>query len=244
MRSRAKNEPGTAHKHYKTMNRIQESQVGMFYTTDGVLTDNNTLWTGSPAMVALVTEFRLNIGSIENATEQQVKDITGHAKAKAAALTAMVNKTLHVGGAGMAYAEATGNRALAEEMNVVPSELRGYRDAIVAQRCQGVHTAANANAAALVGYGVAAADLTDLQATIDAYLALVASPRTKIAQRSAKTAELGALIRDTSKLLDRRMDMLMRGFMVSQPDFFSQYTKARQIVDAGSRKSGEEEKAA
>lgn len=224
-----------AHKNRKTMNAQQEARMGMFYGTNNVLTDNNALWVGTPAMVSLVTEFRANIEAIENALEVQVKDITGHAKAKNVAVEAMIAKTLRVSGVAMAYAEATGNPGLAEEMNVVASELRGYRDAIVAQRCQGLHATATANLAALAGYGIVAADLTDLQAAIDAYLVLVAMPRTKIVVRSVKTNDLGVLIRDTGKLLDRRLDMLMRGFTVSQPDFYSQYTKARMIIDPASQ---------
>lgn len=226
------------------MNAQQESRVNMYYSTGQVLGENSAIWSGTAAMVTLKTEFDANITSIEAALAVQVKDITGHTKAKAVALDTMINKTLQVAGAAMAYAEATKNPGLAEEMNLSASELRNYRDAVVAQRCQGVHVSATTNLAALAGYGVAAADLTELQANIDAYLALVASPRTKIVTRSTKTAELGALIRDTSKLLDRRMDMVMRGFMVSQPDFYSQYTKARMIIDPASQKSTEEKKVA
>lgn len=226
------------------MNAQQEARVNMFYATAQVLDDNNGTWSGTPAMVTLKAEFDANIGSIEAALAVQVKDITGFAKAKAASLDKLVNKTLQVAGAAMAYAEAKKNPGLAEEMNISASELRNYRDAVVAQRCQGVHAAATTNLAALADYGVVAADLTDLQTDIDAYLALVASPRTKIVTRSTKTAELGALIRDTSKLLDRRMDMVMRGFTVSKPEFFSQYTKARMIIDPASQKGAEEKKVA
>ena len=226
------------------MNAQQEARVGMFYSTTQVLDNNNALWSGTPAMGTLKTEFEANISSIESALTVQVKDITGHTKAKSASLEKMISKTLQVAGAAMAYAEATKNPGLAEETNIVASELRNYRDAIVAQRCRGVHTAASGNLAELAGYGIVAADLAELQADIDAYLALVATPRTKIVTRSTKTAELGALIRDTSKLLDRRMDMVMRGFIVSQPEFFSQYTKARMIIDPASQKNSEEKKVA
>ncbi len=226
------------------MNQQQENRFNSMYAAQTVLNDNSALWSGMPAMVALKSEFDANIASIEDAIEVQVKDIKGHTVAKADALEAMIAKTLRVGGAVMAYAGATKNAGLAEEMNVVPSELRGYRDAIVAQRCQGIHAAATTNLAALVGYGVVAADLTELQTLIDAYVALVPKPRNMIVARSVKTGDLGLLLRDTSRLLDRRMDMMMRSFMVSAPDFYSQYTKARMIVDLGGSGEAEEAKVA
>ena len=157
------------------MNAQQEARVNMFYATAQVLEDNNGIWSGTPAMVTLKTEFDANVGSIEAALAIQVKDITGYAKAKAASLEKLVSKTLQVAGAAMAYAEATKNPGLSEEMNISASELRNYRDAVVAQRCQGVHSAATTNLAALAGYGVVAADLTELQADIDAFLALTLS---------------------------------------------------------------------
>jgi len=213
------------------MNKQQEARLNSFYATQSVLHDNATTWNGIPAIVAVVTEYDNNISTIEDAVEVQVKDLKGHTQAKADALETMITKTLQVAGATMAWAEANKNAGLAEEMNIVPSELRNYRDAIVAQRCQGVYAAANTNIAALSNFGILPADLVDLQAKITTYVSLVSRPRTLVTARSVKTAGLGFLIRDTTRLLDRRLDMLMRGFTVTKPDFYNQYLKARNIVD-------------
>lgn len=213
------------------MNQQQENRLNMFYAAQGALNLDPSIWNGVAAMVTVVGEFEQNIAAIEDKLETQVKDITGYTTEKANALEAMIAKTLEVGGAVMSYAEANGKAGLAEEMNVVSSELRGYRDAIVAQRSQGVHATATANLAALATYGIAAADLTDLQAKITTYKALIAAPRLKVTERKGATSSIGILIRDTMRLLDRRLDMLVRGFSVSHPEFFANYTNARSIVD-------------
>ncbi len=210
--------------------------MNMFFTTQEVLTDNATIWSATPAMATATGDFDANIKSLRTAVAKQVTDITGHAKDKGIALDKMVEATLRVAGCVMAYAETINDQALAEAMNLVPSELYKHRDSIVAERCQGVRDAANTHIASLAPYGIVAADVTNLQTLITNYVALIPRPRTKITERKGATSEIGLLIRDTQRLLGRRMDMLMRGFMISHPDFFRQYTDARIIVDQGGQK--------
>jgi hypothetical protein len=218
------------------MNQYQENRLSMFFSTQQVLADNNALWAGIPAMVNLTAEFDGNISTIRGLVERQVIDITGHTKDKAAAEDAMITSTLRIAGAAMAYAEDQDDQGLAEAMNIVPSELKRYRDSVVAERCQSVVTTVTPIIASLAPYGVMPADVTALQTAIDKYLDLVQKPRTMISNRKGATSELGMMIRDTMRLLDRRMDMLMRGFMTTQPGFHNAYTNARIIVDLGGQK--------
>jgi len=218
--------------------------MSMAYAVIKVLDNNTVIWNGVPAMVQAHTEFKANLTALELAVSRQVADITGHTKDKAAAEEKMIAKTLSVAGAVMALATVNGDNGLAEAMNLSPSELRRYRDSVVAQRCMGVHDAATTNAAALVAYGVAAADITDLKARIDAYVALIAQPRNMITARKGATAEIGALIRDTMKLLNKRLDRLMQQFAFSHKEFYTHYFDARIIVDQHGQKDGAEPVAA
>lgn len=216
----------------------------MAYAAVQVLDQNTVIWNGVPAMVQAHTEFKANITAIELAVSKQVADITGHAKDKASAEDNMIAKTLSVAGSVMALATVNGDNGLAEAMNITPSELRRYRDSVVAQRCMGVHDAATLNAAALVDYGVSAADIIDLKARIDKYVSLIAQPRNMITARKGATAEIGALVRDTMKLLNNRIDRLMQQFSFSHKEFHAQYFDARIIIDQRGQKDGVEEKAA
>jgi hypothetical protein len=218
--------------------------MSMAYAVIKVLDNNTVTWNGIPAMVQAHTEFKANLTALELAVSRQVADITGHTKDKAAAEEKMIAKTLSVAGAVMALATVNGDNGLAEAMNLSPSELRRYRDSVVAQRCMGVHDAATTNAAALVAYGIAAADITELKALIDAYVALIAQPRNMITARKGATAEIGALIRDTMKLLNKRLDRLMQQFAFSHKEFYTHYFDARIIVDQHGQKDGAEPVAA
>jgi hypothetical protein len=113
------------------------------------------------------------------------------------------------------------------------------RDAIIAQTCQNIHDLANPIIAALAAYGLLPADLTGHQSTIDAYTATVGSPRAALTVRKGATAEINALVKDSMKILNNRMDKMMPEWEASNPDFFQEYFDARMIVDSGSTKQDE-----
>lgn len=207
--------------------------MSMFYAVQRTLAEHNAVWSGTPAIVTAAGDLDGKIARLENALEVQVRDITGHAVDKAKAEESMIAETLDVAGKVRAYAVANANEALAEAMNISPSELRRYRDSVVAQRCQDVHDAANGVLASLVGYGVDAAKLLAFQALIDAYLAANTAPRLAITTRADATAAIDGLTRETLDLLNRQMDPLMQGYAVADPSFFRLYTNARVIVDLG-----------
>lgn len=213
--------------------------MSMAYAAIQVLDKNTLIWNGVPAMVQAHTEFKANLSALEGAVAKQVADITGHAKDKAAAEEKMIAKTLAVAGSVMAFATVNEDNGLAESMDISPSELRRYRDSVVAQRCQTVYDAANANIAALADFGVLPADTATLQGLINAYVALIAQPRNMITARKGATAEIGTLVRDTMKLLNRRIDRLMIQFKYSHPEFVSQYFDARIIIDQHGQKDSD-----
>lgn len=221
------------------MNQYQENRLSMFYSVQSTLEENNAVWSGVPAIVTTKGEFDDFIKHIEDALEVQLRDIRGHAVDKRKAEDAMIAETLDVAGKVMAYASANSNQALAEAMNISPSELRRYRDSVVAQRCQDVHDSANAALASLADYGVDAPKLAAFQALIDAYLTLNTAPRLAITTRKNATAAIEGHVEDTLELLHRRMDPLMKGYANSNPSFHRLYTDARIIVDLGGK--GEEE---
>lgn len=215
------------------MNKHQENRLSMFYVVQQTLQENSAVWNGTPAIVTAEAEFDGKIKVIENALEVQLRDIRGHAVDKRKAEDAMIAETLDVAGKVMAFAVASSDEALAEAMNLSPSELRRYRDSVVAQRCQDVHDAANGVLASLADYGVDAAKLTAFQALIDAYLEMNTAPRLAITTRKNATAVIADEVDRTLELLNRRMDPLMQGFAITNPEFHRLYTDARIIVDLG-----------
>lgn len=221
------------------MNKEQENRLSMYYAVAKYLDEHSTELGTVPALVAAAVEFQANIKALESATEKQVIDITGFAKDKAEAEDKMITLTLAVAGGTRAYATVQGDSVLAGKMNVTVSALRKHRDAVVAQHCQAIHGAANAVVADLADYGVTTALLADLQSAIDRYVAAIAAPRAAITDRKGATAEIRELMKDTTKLLVKRIDSLVEQFRASNPDLVRGYADARIIVDHGKGSAGE-----
>jgi len=109
----------------------------------------------------------------------------------------------------------------------------------VAERCKWVHDTALANLASLADYGLTAADTTAQLAAITAYTDVLSMPRMLVTVRKSATSEIGLLVRDTMRLLTRRLDRLMRMYELSDPAFYRTYTNARIVIDAGAQRSGD-----
>ena len=135
-----------------------------------------------------------------------------------------------------AYAEDVGDTVLREKMDVSYSDLIAPRDSIVGQKCQGIHTEANAVIASLAPYGILPLDLTDLQGFIDAYELVISAPRVAITVRKGATERIETLIREGTTILTNRMDKLMVDFKTSHPDFYQEYFDARIVVNRGTTK--------
>ncbi len=219
------------------MNRKQENQMTMFYAAQKTLLLNEAVWTGSVGMTAAVAELGVNIAAVEGCVERQVIDIRGFAKAKSEGENQMIDLTLAVAGSVRAYAVVSENTVLMEKMNVSRASLRRHRDSIIAQHCQAIHTEANAVVASLADYGVLPATLTTQQTAIDTYVAAIVAPQNAIALRKGVTAELAALMKDTNKLLTKRLDALMEQYAVPKPAFYRDYQNARIIIDLGTGSS-------
>ncbi len=218
------------------MNKQNEDKMSMFYALLQVLTKHTAVWTGLVPFKNAHDEFKANVASLENATQTQETSLKGVALDKRFKKEKMVKKTVEIAQCVFAYAVDKGDLVLQSKVDYSRSDLMQTRDAIIAQTCQNIHDLANPIIASLGAYGMLAADLTEQQATIDAYTATVGSPRAALTVRKGATAEINALVKDSMKILNNRMDKMMPEYEVSNPDFFQEYFDARIIVNSGSEK--------
>ncbi|MEO8066605.1 MAG: hypothetical protein ABI599_02815 [Flavobacteriales bacterium] len=222
------------------MKKTSENRFSMILTVLQVCAKHVATWTGLVPYKSAHDELVNNSAAIKAATQKQEQVLIGIALDKRFKKDGMVKRTVDVAQAVFAYAVDQGDLILQEKANYSRSDLYKERDTVIGQVCQNIHGLANAAIAALGAYGVVAADLTALQTAIDAYVNVVASPRTALTVRKGATAEIDLLVRNSMKILNSRMDKLMPEFETSAPTFFQEYFDARIIVDLG----GKEEKTA
>ncbi|MBK7945202.1 MAG: hypothetical protein IPJ85_07830 [Flavobacteriales bacterium] len=219
------------------MNKSNENRLSMLHAVLAVCTKYTATWTGVLGYKKAQDELVVNVGSIVAASAVQETNMKGAALDKRFKRQAMTVKTVEVARAVFAYAEDIGDLVLREKMNLSPNDLNRKRDAVVQALAQGVRDVANGLIASLGDYGLVAADITALQAAIDAYANVVSAPRNAAVVRKGATAEIDTLMKDSMKILNNRMDKLMPEFETSAPEFFQEYFAARIIVDNGGAQS-------
>ena len=83
----------------------------------------------------------------------------------------------------------------------------------------------------LVVYGVSADQITDLKTSYDQFLVLQGQPRQYRISSKQATLELSELFDQTTTLLTKKMDKVIKRFKNANTNFFNGYTSARAIIN-------------
>jgi hypothetical protein len=132
----------------------------------------------------------------------------------------------------IAYATVVNNSVLLTQVKYTESAVNKSSDSNLSSISQVVHDAANANAAALVAYGVTAANITTLQTTITSFIAAIPKGRVGTTDGGEATLLLATLIKT---LIDTwaKIDTLVEVVKVSQPNFYNEYRNVRKVISTG-----------
>ena len=220
------------------MNNYQENKLSMYFAVQKVCADNNSVWNGLPAFVSAFTAFEDVIQGIQDQRVIQEMDTKGVTLDKGSAEEELIEVALKVATAVHAYATEINDNTLREKINYAPSDFTKARDTILIDICQLIHDEANGVVGNLSDYGVTAAELTSLLGKIADYEAIVAGPRNAITDRSTATSELEKLFLSGDDVLTNKLDKLLNQFTQSDPEFSTQYTSSRKIVDMGGAATG------
>lgn len=205
----------------------------MYYVVKNTCEKYQTTWTTNAVFAATYNLWVAKMPLIEQNRDAQTLETTGITTDKTAKRAAMTEKTLFMENRLQSYANVVNNPELLESIKYSASDLKKARDTDVIGICNTVLAKANANAAAIVTYGVTAAMITELQAAITAYSATLAKPKAAKSQTKTATENLTKLFKEADELLTKRLDLDIELFKTSKPDFYSQYKTARIIIPTG-----------
>jgi len=216
------------------MTKEQEDTLNMYEAVDSVLQtdENKAVWSGNGPFSRAVTHLEDNIDAIENLRDQQEDNIKGVTQDKQNKRQTLEEQTFSIASAVGFYASVNKNRKLFGKVKMTQTDLSRARDNELPGMSSRVHQAANDNNAALVAYGVTAGMITDLSAAIDDFVKDIGAPRAALTDTSAATKELVPVYEDTNKLLEEQLDKGMELFRLPAGNFYTQYGKARSIVNS------------
>lgn len=203
----------------------------MYRATEKHCEDNAGIIGKTPAFQTVFNNFKAKIADITHTTQQKDVALTGIAVDKSSSKQTLAQIATEIAGIVYAFASATANNTLKQEVNFSYTALLRTKDDQLAPRCQNIHDKASANLAALADYGITPALLTDLQTAISNYSAEAPKPRTAASQRKTMTANLSNLIKEADAVLRDQMDKLVVTFKAANPDFVKTYESTRIIID-------------
>lgn len=211
------------------MTQEQDDITTMFETTNRVLDDNRSLWSGIPAFADAVARAESGTGAIREKAGEQVP--TGDAEAKAAARLDLEEKALNIADQLAALAAKTGDHDLAAKVEVNKSQLDRMPDSDLLVTTKRISTAAAANSAVLASdYQVTAAELMALGTAITKFDGMKTAPRDAVVNRKVATLALPDAIAFVRSIYRNELDKMMTRFRKSAPDFYAAYFAARIIV--------------
>lgn len=178
------------------MNINQEDKFSMYYEVKNTCEKYQTTWTTNAVFAATYNLWVAKIPLIEQNRDAQTLETTGITTDKTAKRNSMTEKTLFMINRLQSYANVVNNPELLESIKYSASDLKKSRDTDVVGICNTVLAKSNANAAAIVTYGVTAAMITELQAAITAYSATLAKPKAAKSQTKTATENLTKLFKE------------------------------------------------
>jgi hypothetical protein len=208
----------------------QDDFLNMFYSVKAVVDKFLSTWTTNSVFADSYTLFISKIGPIEQNRDAQMANSKGVTTDKIVKREALAEKALFIVNRIRSYATVTANNELLESVHFTQSSFDKSRDTDIVGIIDMIIAKANANVTALATYGVTAALITDLQATLTAYSSYIAKPRTVTTQTKNATENLAVLFKEANDILTKRLDLDIEVFKTSKPDFYSQYQTARVVI--------------
>jgi hypothetical protein len=214
------------------MTNKQESVEKMSLSSVSFLNANATITATIPGYSTYFPIVVTTNGQIQTAKVQQENDESGNITAKNQIRATLITQTLDVIRKTVAYATVVNNSVLLTQVKYTDSSVNKSSDSNLTSIAQVVHDAANANAAALVAYGVTAANITTLQATITSFVAAIPKARIGTTDGGEATKLLATLFKTLTDTWDK-IDTLIEVVKISQPNFYNEYHDVRKVISTG-----------
>ena len=221
------------------MKKTQESKIKMARATAGILAANEEIVAGTPGLGNAAELLMELIGETEFHSQGQLNTGTEFTTRKNEARTALTGATLKVAAALAAYGTASADpvvQLLKAKYQVSDNKVKKMRDMSLFTFASMVYADASPVAAQLAPFATEE-DVVGLKNLADSFNELLPQKRTQLSKSSLSTQNLEDAVDRIDKLLKDTIDVLVKPWEYSQPDFYRAYINARIIVDAPSRKT-------
>jgi hypothetical protein len=213
------------------MTRHEIDQFAMLQTVDALLSNNQSLFQGQPALVAAQARLHTTIGTVLGLAPVQASAAGSNTAAKEQQKQKVIDLFLKVQAGVLAHATATSDAKLKEDVTIPESTFKKLRQSDMQTWMLKVYGLAAPIVALLASWGVTQADIEDLKSGADGFRQqLLDLTSTKNLSKEA-TAAIKSELKAGLDFLNEHLDNLMLPYKSLQPTFYTQYGVAREIID-------------
>lgn len=213
------------------MTDLQSNRLDMYLVVKSFRYASQAIIDAVPARVVAFDKLDDNITAINTRIAGQSANTTGVAQDKTAIRTALDDVTSAILSPAKAWAISINNNTLAVEFDYPISTIQKIKDDTMQGFCDHRIALITENLGALADFGIIAANVTEWQDALDAYVAVLETPREAINSKHLHTASLRTLFSNTQILFRDQLDPLMVVFKTSDPELHAAYLQARIIID-------------
>ena len=212
----------------------------MHSTVASYMDQNKTIWSANKAVTATVTQLEANNVVIAQKRDTQENSTEGQAALALQAKTSLEEKIIEI--ADQIYAWATKNNDVVTQAqsHFTLSGFDGIDPDKLEQTGKDVGALATASLTALADYGIAQADVDELNTLTVDFGKKKKALQTAAATRSGQTKTLPQAIKDNQSLLRLQLDKQMTKFKKTNPEFYAGYHAARVTINRRSHHTGKQ----
>lgn len=213
------------------MNKIQTNQLRMHKNTQETLDLNSTLWNGIPIFVTTKNEHDELIQRIMHVNEKTNSNSKAVTEDKKKKLEALIEKVMVLAGTLYAFASYNNKARLMGKVNITKSDLINARETDVEKLVRPIISEARKYLPDLVDFMLTEEMVVETETTLDDFMVMIGQPRTIRNQAFAAMTLLDELFDEINDLVKNKLDKLMIRFEATNTEFYSEYKRARTIVD-------------
>jgi hypothetical protein len=214
------------------MKATQESKINMYNAVNAYCNTNSGVVSSVPAFQTAFNSFAGQLSVLIELVQAEAQVITGVTMSKAQLKDSLCQQAASLAAIVFAFATATNNTVLAEQVNFSVSDLKRLKDDELPPVCNNIIAAINTNVGDLVDYGITPAMVTDFATLITSYITSVPAPRNAVSQRKAYKAQIKTSMKTIDGILKKQMDKLVVQFKTTNSMFYNAYISNREIIDA------------
>ncbi len=219
------------------MNSNQEALLSNSGKITDLFDDNKPIWEANKVISATNLKVHTNHKDIGKTWDLQKIPISGYAKDKNK-FRKLANTTTDVlFGIFKALAANTGDETIYEKYNKSLSEIKKIKDNEMEFVIKEAQKFATDNKDALKDYGLTDALMEKYGKEADGYITYLNKPAEAKAIRAAATQKLVILFKNLRTIYEKELDNEMMQYKFTEPVFYKQYVKARNIFDNPTHKN-------